>query len=316
MSKEPVEGSNEKTSGHLPGSRVTWPRMGEIAWGLSTDRLVLLLAGLLVTFTVLSAGPLHALDDFLNTAPRPFIDDTWLLLNWTLDEIASRFLVLPVLGIPALYLAYTHRSWRPVVLCTVGVLGMSILVWGMKFVTGRAQPNTYDAAFFAGEGGLAFPSGHGANAILFYGLALYLLVRYDKVRRPVLIRRLAACVVLIAIVQTTVSVYLRFHWFTDLAVGVLCGAFVLALVIRFDRLIPSGRTSGWWPWREGDVLGAGSPLPQRIETKFPSLRPVRAHQPVTEEYAAPASEESGTSYGQHAPSDEAHPPGPRPPEGR
>nr|WP_184293199.1 phosphatase PAP2 family protein [Nocardiopsis algeriensis] len=226
---------------------VTWPSVSEIAWGLASDRIAIILAVALIAMTMLAAGPLHPVDNFLNELPRPFWDTLREpLIHWP-DNVASRYVALPVLGVTALQLAYWHRSWRPMVLSAVGVVGMMSLVSIMKLAFNRGHAKNYDPDFFAGMGNVAFPSGHGANAILIYGLVLYLIVRFGAAR-PHIIRRLAYCIVAIAALQAAVSIYLHFHWFTDLLAGMIAGGFALRLTVRLDRMFPSGRTVEWWPW--------------------------------------------------------------------
>ncbi|GAA1453117.1 MULTISPECIES: phosphatase PAP2 family protein [Nocardiopsis] len=226
---------------------VRWPSVSEIAWGVASDRVAIMLAVALIVMTMLAAGPLHPVDNFLNELPRPYWDVLREPLILWPDTVASRAVALPVLGVTVLQLAYWHRSWRPIVLGTVGVVGMMSLVSVMKLGTNRGHAKHFDPDFFMGPGNVAFPSGHGANAILIYGLVLFLIIRFGAAR-PHIIRRLAYCIVGIALLQSTVSIYLHFHWFTDLVAGMLAGGFALRVTIRLDRMIPHGRTVEWWPW--------------------------------------------------------------------
>ncbi|RNL85693.1 phosphatase PAP2 family protein [Halostreptopolyspora alba] len=238
-----------------PGSAVTWPSVSEIAWGLASDKIAIVLAVALMIMTVLAAGPLHPIDNFVNQAPRPLWDEIRVFLILWPDTVASRFVALPVLGVTALHFAYWHRSWRPVVLSAVGPFGMVCLVASMKLLFARSHPRTFDPSFFSETGSVSFPSGHGANAILIYGLVLFMIIRYNAAR-PHVIQRLALCIVGIALLQSAVSVYLHFHWFTDLATGMIAGGLALRLTIRLDRMIPEGRTRFWWPWLGGNFWSA------------------------------------------------------------
>ncbi|MDV6011104.1 phosphatase PAP2 family protein [Haloechinothrix sp. LS1_15] len=226
-----------------------------------SDGPAIVLAGAFVLMTVLAAGPLHFVDTFFNEFPRPEISRaTWLFLDYGPDEIASRFVAIPALGIVALYLAHRFRSWRPLILGAAGVVGMSGLVWGLKLLLARHHPKTFDPTYFSDGEGIAFPSGHGANAIMFYGLIVYLLMRYKLIAQP-LVRKLIYGIVAIAVVQTAVSVFMQFHWFTDLVAGMIAGGLTLRLVIVLDRTVPPGRTRSWWPWREGAAAQQRRPSP-------------------------------------------------------
>ncbi len=238
--------------------RVTWPSVSEIAWGIASDKIAIVMAVLLITMTMLSAGPLHPIDNLINNAPRPYWDELRTFLIIWPDTVASRFVAIPVLAVTALQLAYWHRSWRPIILSGVGVVGMMSLVASMKLLLARNHPRTGDPAFFGDAGGVSFPSGHGANAILIYGLVLFLIIRYEAAR-PHIVRRLGYCIVGIAVLQSLVSSYLHFHWFTDLATGMIAGGLSLRIVMRLDALIPGGRTTMWWPWYGGSFWSADPP---------------------------------------------------------
>ncbi|TQN28510.1 undecaprenyl-diphosphatase [Haloactinospora alba] len=243
--RDSAEHESAETADAHGSRRAVWPSVSEIAWGLASDKIAIFLAVALITLTVLSAGPLHPLDNWVNTAPRPLWDELRSFLILWVDVVASRFVALPVLGVTALQLAYWFRSWRPIILGVCGVFGMMSLVASMKLLFMRNHPRSYDPSFFGDA--VSFPSGHGANAILIYGLVLFLIIRYS-VARPHVVHRLAYCIVGIALLQGLVSSYLHFHWFTDLLVGMVAGGFALRLTIRLDRIIPHGRTVYWWPW--------------------------------------------------------------------
>ncbi|MFC7328011.1 phosphatase PAP2 family protein [Marinactinospora rubrisoli] len=234
---------------------MTWPSWGEILWGLASDKIAIGLAVALITMTVLAAGPLNPIDNLINTLPRPYWSEVRVFLILWPDTIASRAVALPVLTLVAFQLAYWHRSWRPIILGATGVFGMICLVAAMKLLLARNHPRTLDPSFFSDNGGVSFPSGHGANAICIYGLVLFLIIRY-RAARPHIIHRLFYAIVSIAVIQSAVSAFLHFHWFTDLVAGMIAGGLALRLMIRLDRMIPEGRTATWWPWR-GRELWSG-----------------------------------------------------------
>lgn len=243
----PVVRTTEFTPGPPVVRTVKWPSVSEIAWSMASDRIAIIMAVGLIVMTMLAAGPLHPVDHFLNDFQRPAYDLLRAPLIYSLDNLASRYVALPVLGVVALQLAYWYRSWRPIVLSAVGVVGMMSLVSMMKLAASRGHAKYAEAEFFSGAGNVAFPSGHGANAILIYGLVLFLIIRFGAAR-PHVIRRLAYTIVVIALMQSTVSIYLHFHWFSDLVTGMFAGGLALRLTIRLDRMIPHGRTVEWWPW--------------------------------------------------------------------
>ncbi|MDS1271423.1 phosphatase PAP2 family protein [Lipingzhangella sp. LS1_29] len=238
----------------VPGTtaRATRPTMRDylvhVLCRLLSDRVTLGLAIALAAMVVLALGPLRPIDTLLNTLPRLESETLRTLLIYWPDTIASRAVALPVLGVVALRLTLWVRSWRPILLAGGSVFAMICLVSAMKLVLARSHPRTHDPSFFVDFGqNFSFPSGHGANAVLIYGIALFLIVRYRAVRPQVAVR-LGVAIAGIAFVQSAVSIYLQFHWFSDLVTGMLAGALVLRMAMVLDGLIPEGFTRGWWPF--------------------------------------------------------------------
>lgn len=243
---------------------------------LVTDRVVLGLAVALLMMVVLALGPLRPVDNLLNTMPRLESQTLRVLLVYWPDTIASRAVALPVLGVVALRLTLWVRSWRPILLAGGAVFAMICLVSVMKLVLARSHPRTQDPSFFVDFGNnFSFPSGHGANAVLIYGVALFLIVRYRAVRPEVAVR-LGVAIAAIACIQTAVSIYLQFHWFSDLAAGMLAGALVLRLAMVLDGLVPEGFTRGWWPF-----TAPARPEPAFVQRHNAAHVPSVRHRPVT-----------------------------------
>src|SRR5690625_3113952 len=97
-------------SGRRPDAhQVKCPSVSEIAWGLASDKAAIFLAVMLIIMTILSAGPLHPIDNLINNAPRPFWQQIREPLILWPDTVASRFVALPVLGATALQLSYWYR---------------------------------------------------------------------------------------------------------------------------------------------------------------------------------------------------------------
>jgi membrane-associated phospholipid phosphatase len=238
-------------------------RLREGARHVASDRLTMFLALLLVTVSVLTLQAFNEIDAFFNGFPRLESETLRVFLIYWPDTVASRAVALPVLGLVALFLALRTRSWRPLVLSAGAFLAMVFVVGSMKLFFGRAHPRTGDpAGFFVDVGqNFSFPSGHGANAILIYGVALYLIVRYRAVR-PHIAVHLGLILAALTTVQCLVSIYLRFHWASDLLTGMVAGALVLRMVIVVDRLIPESWSVGWWPFLPSDDPRPPTRLPR------------------------------------------------------
>jgi membrane-associated phospholipid phosphatase len=189
------------------------------------------LALVFVGFTVLAMGPLISLDASLNLLPPP---PGWLPYLHVLDRIGQRAVCLPLLGLSVLVACRHTRSWRPAYVAGLSVFGLNLLVLVLKVVLGRGQPGVANPAFFVG--GMAYPSGHTANIVLVYGLAVYLLGHYRHVSHT-MARILWAAVFLLSLVMVLTSSILNWHWFADLLAGLLVGGTVLQLTATLDAAV-------------------------------------------------------------------------------
>ncbi len=187
----------------------------------------------LVAFTLLAMGPLIRYDAYFNLAPPP---QGWLPFLHTLDRIGQRAVALPVLALVVVVVYRRSRSWRPVVVAGVSVFLLNLVVLVLKVGLGRGWPGTADPSFFSG--GMAYPSGHAANIVLVYGLAVYLLSRYAGLGRRGRVTGWGA-VGLLALTMVATSMTLNWHWFADLVAGLLVGGIVLELTATVDRLVPA-----------------------------------------------------------------------------
>lgn len=196
-----------------------------------------------VGFTLLALEPLIALDAYFNLGPPPA---GWVPVLHVMDRIGQRAVCLPILGVVAFLCARRQESWRPVMIAAASVFMLNLTVLILKVTLGRGQPAPADPSFFIG--GMAYPSGHTANIVLVYGLAVYLLGRYYGVSRRVYLTLWAAVAVL-SIIMVTVSMSLNWHWFADLIAGLIVGGIVLELTAAADAAVPAGWRVRWPIWR-------------------------------------------------------------------
>ena len=127
--------------------------------------------------------------------------------------------------------------------CTVGPL---------KVYTARAAPHYGPVDLFLTPGQQSYPSGHLANAIVWYGVLCALLARYLSARVHRLLWYTPAVLVSVA------TTYLGYHWVTDTVAGLTLGGLVYRAVLRLpwwrvplprvlDRaegVVPVGRDAG------------------------------------------------------------------------
>lgn len=212
-----------------------------------TSVAALLLAFLVLT--VLIPGPLRPVDLAFNQFRGQDFDEVRAYLT-VLDRIGQRAVCLPILAAVAGWLSYRLRSWRPAIVAAGSVLALNAFVALFKFGLERGAPLDNEPDFLTG--GVMYPSGHAANVLLVYGLAVYLVCRYTDASR-----RARAGLVLVVAVLTVVmfatSLSLRWHWFTDLVAGVLVGAAALRAAVVVDRAVPLTPVAG----REEPVTRGG-----------------------------------------------------------
>jgi membrane-associated phospholipid phosphatase len=222
-------------------------------WRGSLPGAVLTAAFLVVT--LLSLGPLIRVDRLLNFA----FEKAWPQFDpfmVALAKFGQRGLLLPLLFGLAIFLARRRRTWQPLVITLVSVLTVNFVVGVLKLATARDKPVTGDPMFF--EQGVLYPSGHAANAIMYFGLSVFLVRAYGRadglLARVLLVLTWVAC-----LAQLVALTYLQLHWFTDIVGGLLLGGAVLrstvydrGLVRRLSTLAEQmlHRLLGWWRrWR-------------------------------------------------------------------
>lgn len=205
------------------------------------------LAGALIVVTVLAAGPLQSIDAALQGYWAKKYTPNWAdFLDSVPNAVAGQAVCLPVLLGVAIVLAHRHRTWHPLAIVVAAEAAFYVGVGGMKVLLGRTAPAAGEGFFWEGGAlqhgwyGIAYPSGHAAEAILIYGAAAYLLRTYagpdTRVRR-----RLTWLVGLVTVNAVVVAFYLGYHWPTDLLGGLLAGGLLLRVIIDVDRRVAAGR---------------------------------------------------------------------------
>jgi membrane-associated phospholipid phosphatase len=220
----------------LDGRRVSW----SASWMERLTSVWALAIGLLVV-TLLAMGPLNDVDYLLahRWLYRIEPDLLWFAENFP-DRIASQAVCLPVMGLVAIIIARRRRSWRPIVLGAMAEASFLVGVGSLKLlmarpVTNKRNPEFFDGGFFSlGAKGISFPSGHAAESVLIYGMAVYLIAHYTFASRR-LVRLLCWGVVAISVNSVTVSFLLGWHWASDLIGGLLAGGLFLRIIMLADE---------------------------------------------------------------------------------
>lgn len=196
-----------------------WRLLGDARVVIATIGILLLLAFALTPF----GGQIDAEVTGLVAAEA---NGEWDPLLKAIEVIGQRapmtVLVLMLGGL----LAWRRRSWQPVLLAAATPIVFTLVVGTLKVTLGRGFPHQENTGWW--EGGLAFPSGHAAGAVAFWGVAATLLVRLqgrENLRTRAILWFPWAVVLVCSLLRGT-------HWAADLLAGGLVGYLVLKLLLH------------------------------------------------------------------------------------
>ena len=159
---------------------------------------------------------------------------------WAITQIGGqRGLILIVMSGLIAYICWTRRTLQPLIRTIAAIVLLSLVVYAFKYGLGRTAP-AYPGSYLY-KGGLSYPSGHTANAVLMWGLATWLAVYYGL---PLWVQRLFATLFVVSPIASGVTMLLlNFHWVSDLITGAAVSVILLwVLHLVFDG--PLGRWTG------------------------------------------------------------------------
>ncbi|MFD0820011.1 phosphatase PAP2 family protein, partial [Micromonospora zhanjiangensis] len=173
------------------------------------------------------------------------------------------WLLMPVAGALGGLLAWRIRSVRPALVFGAALVVLYLTVGPLKLWTDRAAPSATSHEPYLpqaeavqifndlppGTYSQSYPSGHVANALVWYGVIALLLTAllraYGRPGLPVAAYR--AIRVLPPAILIFTTTYLNFHWFTDGVAGLLVGLILRRLLDRvpWDDLPLPTLPGGW-----------------------------------------------------------------------
>jgi membrane-associated phospholipid phosphatase len=197
----------------------------------------LFIAFILVTLDIIFEGLLWRVDQFVADIERPRLTGFNEFLILRLDDLGLRGVTATVLLIAAALIGRRFNSWRPLNLSVLSLIFLNLFVGAAKIGFGRCKAREdFDICIFTD--GMAYPSGHTANALVTWGLLAYIIFRYTH-KDPFEGLRLYWVVGVMTIAVCIASLIRNTHWFTDLLGGMFLGGAILVLVVAIDRFIPS-----------------------------------------------------------------------------
>ncbi|GAA2520392.1 phosphatase PAP2 family protein [Pilimelia columellifera] len=231
---------------------VRWVRPAGVWWWVAQ---VALLAAVAALTGALAAGSLLDLDvavrNWIWDHRPPAVFNVATVLNY-LGQ--GGWVLLPLATLLAAALARRTRSVRPLLPVAGAFLVTGLTIGPMKLLLDRGFPGNDKLAhperlFSDPIRGLAYPSGHAANAVVWYGVIALLvagLFRAAGRELPAEAGWLIRVVPPLVVVCTTTL--LTHHWLTDAVAGVLLGVFLDGLLRRVDwDAVPLPARLG--PWR-------------------------------------------------------------------
>ena len=222
-----VSGVDRQTSDAAPGRavtprarpRLTTRRVAPTGWWWDALAIIACVALTLV----INAGHLVAFD--LRVRDWCAAHDGLAPIAVVFNYLGQGGFFTVVCGLLAIYWVWRRHSVRPLLPVVLAFALTYIVLTVLKDVTNRAAPKTHvPHPELFGSGGVSYPSGHLANAFVWYGVLALLVAPWLTPRWRWFVR-IAPPVIL-----TVTTIYLRYHWFTDTAAGILIG-FVLWRVI-------------------------------------------------------------------------------------
>jgi len=195
-----------------------------------------LLLSLFSLWGKISTSYLSWLDVFLTEKLRvislPFLKEFFTFITFFGSEI-----FIMIVSLALVVALIQKRRKRAATVSLLSLAGSAFLVSFFKSFFGRQRPGECPDHFLGGSAGcFSFPSGHSTLALYFYGLIVYLSLRFGIFsfkKRWLIISGVTFLVILIAFSR----LYLGFHFLSDIIGGFLLGGvWLLAAIFLIDFL--------------------------------------------------------------------------------
>jgi undecaprenyl-diphosphatase len=191
----------------------------------TSKTLVLVNAISLLVFIFLTIGIFYSsflvgldssISTFMSSIENDFLTSFLIAVSFIFD-IKSVFIISFILSV-YLWIKYSKKE----AIFFIGVVGLSeIIVYILKELISRARPLNS----LVTETSFAFPSGHAATAVVFFGALIYLISIKNRSKNLKLITIIISSILILLICFA--RLYLNVHWFSDVLGGTAIGIFIL-----------------------------------------------------------------------------------------
>ncbi len=148
------------------------------------------------------------------------------VLMRVLDYVGQGFAGITLTLLVTGWLAWRHRTVRPVILTGLAPIISTLLIVGLKRWTARGAPHQGSIRMFSHSPQVEYPSGHVSNAIVYFTVLAVLLAPYLAVPARRVVQWLPGVLTFIG------TTGLSYHWLTDSIGGYLLGLLIARLLLR------------------------------------------------------------------------------------
>jgi membrane-associated phospholipid phosphatase len=245
------------TSPTTPATRPWWrtppvDRRGLVLWVATFVVMTVVIAGvgLLLTHDL---GSVRSFDDRVARWLARHRTDTWDHVTWVGSFIADAYVKIPVTVVLCIVFVWRWRRWtEPALLAGALVLEVGIFTLS-SFVVDRPRPPIPHLDPIPPTG--AFPSGHSAAAVAFYGAIAIIVCWHTRNRIGRTVAIAAAFLVPLAVGGS--RLYRGMHHLSDVVVGLVIGIISLWVTWRVVRNGPAARLT---PGTSARQVGDDAPV--------------------------------------------------------
>ncbi|KYC49802.1 MAG: Undecaprenyl-diphosphatase [Candidatus Methanofastidiosum methylothiophilum] len=173
---------------------------------------------------ILNEGKLYKIDLFVNIV-IPQIRNSFVTTLSILIEIVFDLISMIVISILLSLFLLRRYCIKFALFFSMTILADALMIVILKDVISRARP----VNGIISKTDFAFPSGHTADAVVFFGFLTYLILNKSESRTIKVIAMSISSFMVILIGFS--RIYLNVHWLTDVIGGLGLGMYILTLSI-------------------------------------------------------------------------------------